>query len=163
MPTDAECSGTMVMRYKERKVRLYFRGDAAFASRRYTNISKPGHPPQSERDSPAALFVEPFPRQLQLSGRIVEQEAPCRWPKWSGTPASWFLASVSSSLICRALPSWRSIITVARPIKEGKAINWTRLGVQQCRSGFGLQSGQLHEDTGAEGGGVARQAGEDRG
>ena len=38
------------------------------------------------------------------------------WPKWSGTPASWFLASVSSSLICRALPSgwWRSIITVAR-------------------------------------------------
>ena len=24
------------------------------------------------------------------------------WPKWSGTPASWFLASVSSSLICRA-------------------------------------------------------------
>ena len=38
------------------------------------------------------------------------------WPKWSGTPANWFLASVSSSLICRALPSgwWRSIITVAR-------------------------------------------------
>ena len=28
----AECSEPVVMRYKERKVRLYFRGDAAFAS-----------------------------------------------------------------------------------------------------------------------------------
>ena len=62
------------------------------------------------------------------------------WPKWSGTPASWFLASVSSSLICRALPSgwWRSIITrgtAEQHIKEGKnAINWTRLSCRKFRN-----------------------------
>ena len=87
----------VVMRYKERKVRLYFRGDAAFASpeiyeyleaegllyviRLKANailqrniahlLTRPvGRPP----DRPCS----PFPRQLQLSGRIVEQEAPCR-------------------------------------------------------------------------------------
>ena len=86
----------VVMRYKERKVRLYFRGDAAFASpeiyeyleaegllyviRLKANailqrniahlLTRPvGRPPD---------HVRPFPRQLQLSGRIVEQEAPCR-------------------------------------------------------------------------------------
>ena len=86
----------VVMRYKERKVRLYFRGDAAFASPEiYEYLRSRGitlrHPPQSERDSPAehcpssyatcrspARPCSPFPRQLQLSGRIVEQEAPCR-------------------------------------------------------------------------------------
>ena len=86
----------VVMRYKERKVRLYFRGDAAFASPGDIRISRSRgitlrHPPQSERDSPAehcpsayatcrspARPCSPFPRQLQLSGRIVEQEAPCR-------------------------------------------------------------------------------------
>ena len=86
----------VVMRYKERKVRLYFRGDAAFASPEiYEYLEAEGfplrHPPQSERDSPAehcpsayatcrspARPCSPFPRQLQLSGRIVEQEAPCR-------------------------------------------------------------------------------------
>ena len=62
------------------------------------------------------------------------------WPKWSGTPASWFLASVSSSLICRALPSgwWRSIITVARRSstsrKDKNAINWTRLSCRKFRN-----------------------------
>ena len=82
----------VVMRYKERKVRLYFRGDAAFASPEiYEYLEALCHPPQSERDSPAehcpsayatcrspARPCSPFPRQLQLSGRIVEQEAPCR-------------------------------------------------------------------------------------
>ena len=61
------------------------------------------------------------------------------WPKWSGTPASWFLASVSSSLICRALPSgwWRYNHrgTAEQHIKEGKnAINWTRLSCRKFRN-----------------------------
>ena len=54
----------------------------------------------------------------------------------------------------RALPSgwWRSIITVAPAAHQG--INWTRLSCRKfrCRSAPasrpGLQSGQLHEDTG---------------
>ena len=124
----------VVMRYKERKVRLYFRGDAAFASpeiyeyleaegllyviRLKANAISPAeHCPSAYATcrSPARP-CSPFPRQLQLSGPDRGTRSAVSWPKWSGTPASWFLASVSSSLICRALPSgwWRSIITVAR-------------------------------------------------
>ena len=84
------------MRYKERQVRLYFRGDAAFASpeiyeyleaegllyviRLKANAILPAeHCPSAYATcrSPARP-CSPFPRQLQLSGRIVEQEAPCR-------------------------------------------------------------------------------------
>ena len=86
----------VVMRYKERKVRLYLSwrcrlrltGDIRISRSRGITLR---HPPQSERDSPAehcpsayatcrspARPCSPFPRQLQLSGRIVEQEAPCR-------------------------------------------------------------------------------------
>ena len=46
----------------------------------------------------------PFPRQLQLSGRIVDQEAPCPCQSGVRFPGEWFLASVASSLICRGLP-----------------------------------------------------------
>ena len=124
----------VVMRYKERKVRLYFRGDAAFASPRDIRISRSRgitlrHPPQSERDSPAehcpsayatcrsarpTMFAVSTPASAIRPDRGTRSAVSS--PKWSGTPASWFLASVSSSLICRALPSgwWRSIITVAR-------------------------------------------------
>ena len=123
----------VVMRYKERKVRLYFRGDAAFASPRYTNISKPrdystssaskrtrfssGTLPICLRDLSVArptMFAVSTPASAIRPDRGTRSAV--SWPKWSGTPASWFLASVSSSLICRALPSgwWRSIITVAR-------------------------------------------------
>ena len=82
----------VVMRYKERKVRwrcrLRLTGDIRISRSRGITLR---HPPQSERDSPAehcpsayatcrspARPCSPFPRQLQLSGRIVEQEAPCR-------------------------------------------------------------------------------------
>ena len=187
------------MRYKERQVRLYswrcrlrLTGDIRISRSRGITLR---HPPQSTRFSaehcPSAYATcrsparpcSPFPRQLQLSPDRGTRSA-VSWPKWSGTPASWFLASVSSSLICRALPSgwWRSIITVARRSSTSRKARtpciWTRLSMsqvpQQCRSAPasrpGLQSGQLHEDTGfAEGGGalvdddVARQAGEDRG
>ena len=87
----------VVMRYKERKVRLYFRGDAAFASPEiYEYLEAEGllyvirlkanailqrniaHLLTRPVGRPPARPCSPFPRQLQLSGRIVEQEAPCR-------------------------------------------------------------------------------------
>ena len=121
------------MRYKERKVRLYLRGDAAFASiRRYTNISKPrdystssaskrtrfssniahlltrpvGRPPDHVR-----RFHASFSYQAGSWNKKRRVVAKVEWH-----PGELFLASVSSALICRALPSgwWRSIITVAR-------------------------------------------------
>ena len=101
--------------------------------RRYTNISKPrdystssaskrtrfssGTLPICLRDLSVArptMFAVSTPASAIRPDRGTRSAV--SWPKWSGTPASWFLASVSSSLICRALPSgwWRSIITVAR-------------------------------------------------
>ena len=124
----------VVMRYKERKVRLYFpwrcrlrlTGDIRISRSRGITLR---HPPQSERDSPAehcpsayatCRFARPTMFAVSTPASAIRPDRGTRsavsWPKWSGTPASWFLASVSSSLICRALPSgwWRSIITVAR-------------------------------------------------
>ena len=168
--------------------------------RRYTNISKPrdystssaskrtrfssGTLPICLRDLSVArptMFAVSTPASAIRPDRGTRSAV--SWPKWSGTPASWFLASVSSSLICRALPSgwWRSISTVAggaahQGRQERHQLDPSVMSQvpQQCRSAPasrpGLQSGQLHEDTGfAEGGGalvdddVARQAGEDRG
>ena len=188
----------VVMRYKERKVRLYFRGDAAFASPGYTNISKP-------RDSyvirlkaiailqrniaicfatcrsPARPFAVSTPASAIRPDRGTRSAV--SWPKWSGTPASWFLASVLivtnlSRPTKRVVAFYNHRGTAEQHIKEGKnAINWTRLSCRKFRNNaVRLQLhawptiGQLHEDTGfAEGGGalvdddVARQAGEDRG
>ena len=128
----------VVMRYKERKVRLYFRGDAAFASpeiyeyleaegllyviRLKANASS-GTLPICLRDLSVArptMFAVSTPASAIRPDRGTRSAV--SWPKWSGTPASWFLASAligftaQASLICRALPSgwWRSIITVAR-------------------------------------------------
>ena len=108
-------------------MRLYFRGDAAFASPEIYEYLGRGlrHPPQSERDSPAEhcpclrdlSVARPTMFAVSTPASAIRPDRGTRsavsWPKWSGTPASWFLASVSSSLICRALPSgwWRSIIT----------------------------------------------------
>ena len=115
----------VVMRYKERKVRLYFRishirisrsrGITSSASKR-TRFSS-GTLPICLRDLSVArptMFAVSTPASAIRPDRGTRSAV--SWPKWSGTPASWFLASVSSSLICRALPSgwWRSIITVAR-------------------------------------------------
>ena len=117
------------MRYKERKVRLYFRGDAAFASPEiYEYLEAEGLlyviRLKTERDSPAEHCPSILrdlsvarPTEVAVSTPFSYQAG--SWnkkrrvvAKVSGTPASWFLASVSSSLICRALS--RSIITVAR-------------------------------------------------
>ena len=114
-------------------MRLYFRGDAAFASpeiyeyleaegllyviRLKANailqrniahlLTRPvGRPPDHVR-----RFHASFSYQAGSWNKKRRVVAKVEWH-----PASWFLASVSSSLICRALPSgwWRSIITVAR-------------------------------------------------
>ena len=120
------------MRYKERKVRLYFRGDAAFASPEiYEYLEAEGllyvirlKANAILQRNIAHLLTRPVARPTMFAvstpASAIRPDRGTRsavsWPKWSGTPASWFLASVSSSLICRALPSgwWRSIITVAR-------------------------------------------------
>ena len=87
----------VVMRYKERKVRLYFRGDAAFASpeiyeyrakpRDYSTSSASKRTRFSQRNI-AHLLTRPvgrppdhvrrFHASFSYPGRIVEQEAPCR-------------------------------------------------------------------------------------
>ena len=116
----------VVMRYKERKVRLYFRGDAAFASPEiYEYLEAEGllyvirlKANAILQRNIAHLLTRPVgrpPDHVRRFHASFSYQAGS-WPKWSGTPASWFLASVSSSLICRALPSgwWRSIITVER-------------------------------------------------
>ena len=172
----------VVMRYKERKLCgcSHFVAMPPSPHRRYTNISKPrdystssaskrtrfssGTLPICLRDLSVArptMFAVSTPASAIRPDRGTRSAV--SWPKWSGTPASWFLASVSSSLICRALPSgwWRSIITVARRSSTPDQGRQERHQLdpsvmsqvpQQCRSAPasrpGLQSGQLHEDTG---------------
>ena len=119
----------------------------------------------------------PFPRQLQLSGPWNKKRRVVAKVEWHPGELS-SVGFIVTNLSRNTKRWWRSIITVARPAHFVKnAINWTRLSCRKfrnnaVRSSFrpGLQSGQLHEDTGfAEGGGalvdddVARQAGEDRG
>ena len=169
VPTDGGMF-PVVMRYKERKVRLYFRGDAAFASpeiypkpRDYSTSSASKRTRFSSGTLPICL------RDLSVGPTMFAVSTPFSyqagsWNKkrrvvpWSGTPASWFLASVSS-LICRALKRVVAFYnhrgTAEQHIKEGKnAINWTRLSCRKFgrsapASRPGLQSGQLHEDTAA--------------
>ena len=192
----------VVMRYKERKVRLYFRGDAAFASpeiyeyleaegllyviRLKANailqrniahlLTRPvGRPPD---------HVRRFHASFSYQAGSWKQEAPCRGQSGVGTPARLvprvgFIVTNLSRPTKRVVAFYNHRGMAEQHIKEGKnAINWTRLSCRKFRNNAvsapasrpGLQSGQLHEDTGfAEGGGalvdddVARQAGEDRG
>ena len=192
----------VVMRYKERKVRLYFRGDCRLRlTGRYTNISKPrdystssaskrtrfssGTLPICLRDLSVArptMFAVSTPASAIRPDRGTRSAV--SWPKWSGTPASWFLASVSSSTNLsrptkRVVAFYNHRGTAEQHIKEGKnAINWTRLSCRKFRNNavrlqlhaLAYNLGNFMRDTGfAEGGGalvdddVARQAGEDRG
>ena len=101
----------VVMRYKERKVRLYFRGDAAFASPEiYEYLEAEGllyvirlKANAILQRNIAHLLTRPVGRPPDHVRRFQPASAirPDRgtrsavsWPKWSGTPASWFLASV---------------------------------------------------------------------
>ena len=191
----------VVMRYKERKVRLYFRGDAAFASpeiyeyleaegllyviRLKANailqrniahlLTRPvGRPPDHVR-----RFHASFSYQAGSWNKKRRVVAKVEWHPGELVPRVGFIVTNLSRPTKRVVAFYNHRGTAEQHIKEGKnAINWTRLSCrkfpQQCRSAPasrpGLQSGQLHEDTGfAEGGGalvdddVARQAGEDRG
>ena len=134
------------MRYKERKVRLYFRGDAAFASPEiYEYLEAEGLLYVRTRFSSGTLHLltrpvgrppacSPFPRQLQLSGRIVEQEAPCRQ---SGelVPRVGFIVTNLSRPTKRVVAFYNHRGTAEQHIKEGKnAINWTRLSCRKFRN-----------------------------
>ena len=122
----------VVFRYKGRKVRLYFRGDAAFASpkiydyleaegflyairlstnqvcRKASHIFSPpvGRPPNHVRRYYASFSYQ--------AGSWDRKRA--WWPRWNGTPASCTPASASSSPTCRGPPNgwWPSTINEAR-------------------------------------------------
>ena len=189
------------MRYKERKVRLYFRGDAAFASpeiyeyleaegllyviRLKANailqrniahlLTRPvGRPPDHVR-----RFHASFSYQAGSWNKKRRVVAKVEWHPGELVPRVGFIVTNLSRPTKRVVAFYNHRGTAEQHIKEGKnAINWTRLSCRKFRNNAvrppasrpGLQSGQLHEDTGfAEGGGalvdddVARQAGEDRG
>ena len=97
VPTDGGMFWSRWLRYKERKVRLYFRGDAALASPEIYRISRSRgitlrHPtskrtrfssgtlPICLRDLSARPpdHVRRFHASFSYHRRIVEQEAPCR-------------------------------------------------------------------------------------
>ena len=132
----------VVMRYKERKVRLYFRGDAAFASpeiyeyleaegllyviRLKANailqrniahlLTRPvGRPP---------AHVRRFHASFKLSGRVVEQEAPCRGqsgvaPRRAGSSRR-FHRHYLSRPTKRVVAFYNHRGTAEQHIKEGK-------------------------------------------
>ena len=191
----------VVMRYKERKVRLYFRGDAAFASpeiyeyleaegllyviRLKANailqrniahlLTRPvGRPPDHVR-----RFHASFSYQAGSWNKKRRVVAKVEWHPGELVPRVGFIVTNLSRPTKRVVAFYNHRGTAEQHIKERQERHQLDPSVmsqvpQQCRSAPasrpGLQSGQLHEDTGfAEGGGalvdddVARQAGEDRG
>ena len=145
--------------------------------RRYTNISKPRDYSKSSASKRTRFSSGTLPiclRDLSVArptmfavstpasaiGPDRGTRSAVSWPKWSGTPASWFLR-VGFIVTNLSRPTKRVVAfynhrgTAEQHIKEGKnAINWTRLSCRksrnQCRSAPasrpGLQSGQLHEE-----------------
>ena len=99
----------VVMRYKERKVRLIFVAMPPSPDRRYTNISKPRDYSTSSASKRTRSPAEHCPSAYATVGRPPDHvrrfhasfsyqpdrgtRSAVSWPKWSGTPASWFLAS----------------------------------------------------------------------
>ena len=132
----------VVMRYKERKVRLYFRGDAAFASPEiYEYLEAEGLlyvirlKARSPAERPSASTCSPA-RPCSPSTPASDQAG---WNKKRVVAkVEWHPGEASASLICRALPSgwWRSIITVGGAAHQGRqeAINWTRLSCRKFRN-----------------------------
>ena len=141
------CSEPVVMRYKERKVRRHddpqdirisrsrgiiyvirLKANAILQRNIAHLLTRPvGRPPD---------HVRRFHALQRQAGSW--REAPCRGQ--SGVaPRRALFASVSSSLICRAVPSgwWRSIITVARrssTSRKASRFNWTRLSCRKFRN-----------------------------
>ena len=191
----------VVMRYKERKVRLYFRGDAAFASpeiyeyleaegllyviRLKANailqrniahlLTRPvGRPPDHVR-----RFHAGFSYQAGSWNKKRRVVAKVEWHPGELVPRVGFIVTNLSRPTKRVVAFYNHRGTAEQHHQGRQERHQLDPSVmsqvpQQCRSAPasrpGLQSGQLHEDTGfAEGGGalvdddVARQAGEDRG
>ena len=161
-----------MMRYKDPKVRLYFRAMPPSPHRRYTVSRSRGidsrHPPQRTRSSSGTSHLtrsparpcSPFPRGFSYQAGSWNKKRRDRGQSGVAPERRAFLASVSSSLICRALPSgwWSSIITVARRMQHIKTRTPSTGPVCHVASSatmpFGFNLG-LHEDTGfAEGGGA---------
>ena len=143
----------VVERYKERAIRLYFRGDAAFASPEiYDYLEAEGmlyaiRLPANKvlQESIAHLLKRPVGRaaqgrapvscQLQLSGRNLGQAPAASSPRSSGIRVSCTRGSGSLSPTWAAPPSgWlRSTISAAR-LSNGSRRAKTRSGGHACRA-----------------------------
>ena len=159
----------VVMRYKERKVRLYFRGDAAFASPEiyeyleaegllYVNrlkanailqrniahlLTRPvGRPPDHVR-----RFHASFSYQAGSWNKKRRVVAKVEWHPGELVPRVGFIVTNLSRPTKRVVAFYNHRGTAEQHIKEGSAINWTRRSQvpQQCvrLQLRGLQSGQL--------------------
>ena len=169
----------VVERYRERNLRRYFRGDAAFAAPDiYEFLESEGflyairlpknqilqeNPPRRSSAEPCAALL----RQLQVSGWKLGQEA-ARGGQGGMAPPSCAPASALLSPTCRGPPNgwWRFIITVGQRSSTSRKANTPSSG-PGCHAASsattrsapvsrpGLQSGQLHADACiAEGGGT---------
>ena len=149
----------VVMRYKERKVRLYFRGDAAFASpeiyeyleaegllyassaSKRTRFSS-GTLPICLRDLSVArptMFAVSTPASAIRPDRGTRSAV--SWPiQWSGTPCELvprvgFIVTNLSRPTKRVVAFYNHRGTAEQHIKEGKnAINWTRRSCRKFRN-----------------------------
>ncbi len=116
------------MRYKERKVRLYFY--AAFASRRYEYLEAEGLLCVIRLKANEAILQRPLPICFGVDARLcgllppasaIRRPRSAAWPKWSGTPGAG-----SSRRLHRHQPVTRVVAfynhrgTAEQYIKEGK-------------------------------------------
>ena len=149
----------VVMRYKERKVRLYFRGDAAFASpeiyeyleaegllyviRLKANailqrniahlLTRPvGRPPDHVR-----RFHASFSYQAGSWNKKRRVVAKVEWHPGELVPRVGFIVTNLSRPTKRVVAFYNHRGTAEQHIKEGKnAINWTRLSCRKFRTPF---------------------------
>ena len=147
----------VVMRYKERKVRLYFRGDAAFASpeiyeyleaegllyviRLKANailqrniahlLTRPvGRPPDHVR-----RFHASFSYQAGSWNKKRRVVAKVEWHPGELVPRVGFIVTNLSRPTKRVVAFYNHRGTAEQHIKEGKnAINWTRLSCRKFRN-----------------------------
>ena len=157
VPTMANVLEPVVMRYKERKVRLYFVAMPPSPHRRYTNISKPrdystssaskrtrfssgtlphlltrpvGRPPDHVR-----RFHASFSYQAGSWNKKRRVVAKVEWHPGELVPRVGFIVTNLSRPTKRVVRSYNHRGTAEQHIKEGKnAINWTRLSSRKFRN-----------------------------
>ena len=130
----------VVERYRERNLRRYFRGDAAFAAPDiYEFLESEGflyaiRLPKNQilQESIAHMLTRPVGRTMcgaitPASGIRLEvgTGSGAWWPRWNGTPASCAPASALLSPTCRGPPNgwWRFIITVGQRSNTSRKAN----------------------------------------